>query len=791
MSEFIEAIREHGLNPPDVVEPGKFHRFPGQGKGTNNDAGWCKLFLDGQGGVFGDFSTGLSADWFARRERPLGPEKREAFQRQVDEARRQAEAERTIQHAKAAAKAASLWNGALPAPENHAYLVRKGIQAHGLRVDASARLIIPMSAHGEINNVQTISADGQKRFLFGGRVSGCHYLIGEPGKVLCIAEGFATGASIYEATGCAVAVAFNAGNLVPVAEALRKKFPDTCIAICADNDTGTEGNPGLMKAQEAARTVGGLVVIPDFGNDGSDRVTDFNDLAAIKGLETVKAQIEDVLAIDAGGGEENQTIEFPVPSLLVADVRDGTRNTRPLTECGNALRMLDLFGDQVRYVSEIAGWLVWRNGAWVWDKDGADVRTLAACLSRFIYAEGGSFKADDAMRFAAWGRASQSERVVRAVVSLLSDQPGIRLSLARIDADPMLIGINQARSVIDLRTGIVRTARVDDFVTKSLCVEHVGDATKATRWEAFLEQVFDADRELINWMKRWCGYVLTGSTAEQFLLFCYGVGANGKSVLMEILRHVMADYARAVPIETLSVTKRQAGGASPDLAALIGCRLAASSETEDGAALAESLVKSLVSGDTMSARPLYGQPVQFQPEFKLMISGNHRPIIRGNDHGIWRRMRLVPFDRTFAPKERDPHLLSKLKDEAPHILAWMIDGCLEWQRRGLADMPRVVAEQTAAYQEEQDVIGRFLCECTTRDPSRNTTGPELYDVYRQWASRNGLAPASTITFGRRMSERDFKSKRSNGKTVWFGIALSEACNDATYARAYSSASQGW
>lgn len=199
------------------------------------------------------------------------------------------------------------------------------------------------------------------------------------------------------------------------------------------------------------------------------------------------------------------------------------------------------------------------------------------------------------------------------------------------------------------------------------------------------------------------------------LLFCFGLGANGKSVFGELLHWIMSNYARAVPVETLTESRRQAGGATPDLADLAGARLALTSETEDGAALAETLIKSLTAGDTISARPLYGKPFNFQPQFKLLMLGNHRPVVRGTDHGIWRRIRLVPFRRTFAPDERDPHLLDKLKGEAPHILAWMIQGCIEWQRRGLADVPAVVTAETAGYQIEQDLIGQWLAEETTAD----------------------------------------------------------------------------
>lgn len=308
-------------------------------------------------------------------------------------------------------------------------------------------------------------------------------------------------------------------------------------------------------------------------------------------------------------------------------------------------------------------------------------------------------------------------------------------------------------------------------MTKSLAVELVGEASKAVRWLEFLEQVLDGDRELIDWLWRWCGYLLSGSTVEQFLVFFFGLGANGKSVFAETLRYIMGDYARAIQVDTLCESRRVAGSATPDLVDLMGARLAMSSETEDGKALAESLVKSLVSGDSMTARPLYGKPVQFQPQFKLLMLGNHKPRIRGNDYGIWRRMRLVHFNRSFGPSECDPHLFEKLKTEAPHILAWMVEGGIAWQRKGLADVPRAVAQETANYRDEQDIFKQWMDACTVRDAAAKTSGKKLYASYRLWAIQNGLHVMTSVAVGRRLGERGLRSRRSNGDSFWFAIAL--------------------
>ncbi|MFX3544889.1 DNA primase family protein [Ralstonia mannitolilytica] len=353
----------------------------------------------------------------------------------------------------------------------------------------------------------------------------------------------------------------------------------------------------------------------------------------------------------------------------------------------------------------------------------------------------------------------------------MQDRPEIRLPLVSVDADHMAVGIDNARKVVDLRTGQARPAAPCDYVTKSLNVAEVGSAEKAVRWKTFLEQVFQGDLEMIDWIQRFCGYLLTGSTQEQFFLFCYGHGANGKSVFIETLKYIMGDYSRAIASETLAATKRQAGAATPDLVPLVGVRLAMCTETEDNTSMAESLVKSLVSGDSMAVRQNYGSSFQFTPILKLVMVGNHQPRINGTDQGIWRRVRLVPFNQTFAPDKRDPQLLTKLKEEAPHILAWMLDGCKEWQRRELQDIPKAIQEATDAYREDQDVLGSWLSECT-EESSVETAFADLYASYKAWCIDNGLMAASAKVLGRRLKERRYEPRKSNGKML-YSLALTD------------------
>ena len=322
ISQFRDAMRAAGLEPPEAIEPGKLHRFPGICKRNGNTAGWCKLFDDGLGGCFGDWSAGFSEHWQAKRDLPLTATEREAFKRHVAEAQAQAEAERKARQAEAAAKAAAIWNAAAPAPADHPYFVRKGIETHGTHLHNGA-LLIPMGTGGELHSLQFIGPDGEKRFLTGGRVAGCYFNIGstQGAAALCIAEGFATGATIHQATGHPVAVAFNAGNLKAVAEAMRARFPTLPLIVGADDDAATYGNPGLAKASEAARAVGGLLAVPDFGPNRPSDATDFNDMAAARGMEAVRDAIKNATAPYNGGPGNAPAVEpWPEPQPLVAKV---------------------------------------------------------------------------------------------------------------------------------------------------------------------------------------------------------------------------------------------------------------------------------------------------------------------------------------------------------------------------------------------------------------------------------------------------------------------------------------
>lgn len=283
LSNFRDAIRAAGLEPPDAIEPGRLHRFPGNGKRQSNRAGWCLLFDDGRGGCFGDWSTGITETWQAKRDKPYSKAERTAFARRVKEAKKQAETERNARQADASKRAAAIWNTATPASGNHPYLIRKRIQPHGARIHKGALTLPVTDFTGRLTSLQFIAADGGKLLLSGGRKRGCFIPVAgdkeNPGRVI-ICEGWATGCTLAEDEPTAlVLAAIDAGNLEPVAVSVRRCWRTAELVIAGDDDRLTAGNPGATKAKAAAIASGALLALPQWPENAPEHLTDFNDLA--------------------------------------------------------------------------------------------------------------------------------------------------------------------------------------------------------------------------------------------------------------------------------------------------------------------------------------------------------------------------------------------------------------------------------------------------------------------------------------------------------------------------------
>jgi len=342
-----------------------------------------------------------------------------------------------------------------------------------------------------------------------------------------------------------------------------------------------------------------------------------------------------------------------------------------------------------------------------------------------------------------------SARTMAAVLKIAATDPRIAVRVGQLDRHPFLL--NTPDGIVDLETGAV------DVHDRNLLLTQVtasNTADDCPLWHNFLERITGEDPELQDYLARICGYCLTGSNSEQAFFFLYGSGANGKSVFLSTLGAVLGDYARTAPFETFMAAGPERS--SSDLAGLRGARLVIVGETEQGRAWAETRLKAITGGDTISARFLYKDFFEFRPEFKLIIAGNHRPSLLGVGEAMRRRLHLVPFEVTIPPEDRDPALATKLMAERDGILGWMIKGCLEWQTIGLAPPTRVSAA-TGAYFDDEDHVGRWIVECCETGPQLQATFQELYGSWMAWTASNGHQQSSSKWLGERLNELGYKS----------------------------------
>jgi len=329
--QFTVSISQLGIKPPQqLIADGKIHRFSTNDH-PSDDAGWYVLYPDGfPAGAFGDWRTGIQGNWRAKVGRSLSETERQHLVEREKAIQQTREIDRDTRWKQARDRAEEIWAKAKTAPLDHPYLGEKSVKAYGLKANSSS-LMVPLRLGQTLHSLQFINATGDKRFLTGGRKKGCYHLIGEPGEVLCVAEGYATAASIYEATGYAVAVAFDAGNLQPVGMELANRYPGARLLFCADDDRATDSNPGVSKATNAAEATGGLIAVPSFpvGTSG----TDFNDLYRACGLDAVRVAINTALAWPAPEpiSAALERKEYPIEALPSA-IRDAVQEVQAFVQ---------------------------------------------------------------------------------------------------------------------------------------------------------------------------------------------------------------------------------------------------------------------------------------------------------------------------------------------------------------------------------------------------------------------------------------------------------------------------
>ncbi len=443
------------------------------------------------------------------------------------------------------------------------------------------------------------------------------------------------------------------------------------------------------------------------------------------------------------------------------------------TDLGNATRFIVEHHDRLRYVYPWRRWLWWDETRWTPDDSGYVCR-MAAQIPRVI---GDEAQAEDdpdrrkALR--TWANTSESAARQIAMIELARSDSLVVQRPGDFDRDPF--ALNVANGTIDLHIGQLRPHRREDLIRRLAPVDFAPGAP-CPLWLSFLERVLPAPA-VRAFFQRAVGYSLTGDISEHALFLLYGLGANGKSVALKIIQEVLGDYGRSIKADVFTDKKNQSG-VDNALAALDGPRFVSISETDTGARLAEGLVKDYTGGDRVSARFLFAEWFDFDPQFKLWIRTNHKPVIRGTDDGIWRRIKLVPFTVKIPEAEQDKQLTDKLRVELPGVLRWAVEGCLAWQRDGLSP-PAEVRAATAAYRDEQDPLGGWIADCcSTGEAAKETvkaakeTVKALYASYEEWCKSNGEEPLPKRAWGQRLDDRGIVSDRIRGGTrVRVGLAL--------------------
>ncbi|WP_197387975.1 phage/plasmid primase, P4 family [Ralstonia pseudosolanacearum] len=449
------------------------------------------------------------------------------------------------------------------------------------------------------------------------------------------------------------------------------------------------------------------------------------------------------------------------PRLQMHDVADdpepviGSDESVWGTEDALALAFTRRYHRDWRYVAAWGRWLVWDGHRWRTED------TLAATDLIRNVCRHAAVNADNpklAAKLATSGTVGGVERLARA-------DRRHAATTSEWDADPWLL--NTPGGVVDLRTGRQRPHDRDDRMTKITTATPGGDCPT---WRQFLAEVTGGDAELQAYLQRMAGYALTGSTQEHALFFLYGTGANGKSVFLNTLSTILGDYAANAAMDTFMETRTDRH--PTDMAGLRGARFVAAIETEQGRRWAESKVKNLTGGDKISARFMRQDFFEFFPQFKLFVAGNHKPAIRNIDEAMKRRLHLIPFTITVPPERRDKHLQQKLLAERDGILAWAVQGCLDWQRLGRLQPPQQVLDATEEYFEAEDALGRWLDERCVREANAKSLTAELFNDWKQWAEAAGEFAGSQKRFADLLLTRGVEKWRNPAGLRGFrGIGL--------------------
>lgn len=475
----------------------------------------------------------------------------------------------------------------------------------------------------------------------------------------------------------------------------------------------------------------------------------------------------EVIAVANGQGEP------PGPKL--------TLNERlalfPRTDLGNAERLVSRHGLNLRYCHPWKKWLVWDGKRWKLDS-AATVRFKARKTVRAILNEIRTIgDIDERKSLFNWQISSEKRDRIAAFIYLTEAEEGIPVQPDDLDQHPWLL--NCFNGTLDLKTLMLHEHRREDLITQLCPVPYVWDA-ECPLWIATLDKIFAKNQDMVGFVQRLFGYCLTGTTTEQILPILYGTGSNGKSTILNVLMTMIGtDYTMKAMSDLLMVKRNDAH--PTDKMDLFGKRLVVAIETEEGARMDEPLIKELTGSDKIRGRRMREDSWEFDPTHKVLLCTNHKPVIKGTDHAIWRRPRLIPFNVKITDADADLDMPTKLLGELPGILAWCVQGLRDWQENGL-NPPSEVILATEEYRKEEDILGAFLDENCTVMPGLSAKAIAIYSRFCKWAGKANHPIVNQTRFGKAMTERGFsRSKEGTIQYNGIGLCLEVVEDDSTYA----------
>jgi putative DNA primase/helicase len=449
------------------------------------------------------------------------------------------------------------------------------------------------------------------------------------------------------------------------------------------------------------------------------------------------------------------------------------------TDRGNARRVVERHGQDLHYVFPWKAWLVYDGRRWAEDATGEVVRrvkeTQDSILREAVERMAELQNANGDMEAAA-ERERQKEllthvirwedaRAIARCLELAKSEECVPVLPGQLDHDPFLL--NVLNGTLELRTGELRPHGREDRITKLARINY-DPAARCPGWEKFLSTIMNGNDDLVTYLQRVVGYGLTGDVSEQCLWFFYGTGANGKSTFLGTVLAMLGDYGMQAVSDLLMVKNHESH--PTERADLFGKRFVATIETEEGKRMAEALMKQMTGGDKVRARKMRQDFFEFTATHKIVLAANHKPTVRGTDHAVWRRIKLVPFTVTIGDDKKDKALPAKLKKELPGILAWAVRGCRDWQQHGLGE-PEEVTAATDSYRAEQDLVQAFIDDCCCAHRDLCVKASAFLDAYHDYS---GDRLMTRQTFAQRLREKGFESKRHHGgSTFWHGVSLRE------------------